>query len=187
VSAASVYRRKKLLAESPVPGRHPAGPGKLSAGATKSPRSTFPFPAVQVRGDDRQVNPARPSDALDSSRSVLRIVLPNGVVIRVAGDLDGDMCLCIALRNLAGLPIPNAISVNVAVALQHHPPRQRPHQRRLLHRRPGHQSLMLRNRIQHHAGRSVIWPPFAVQPSPSSAAAARSVIGSCEEIAIVSQ
>ena len=90
VSAASVYRWKKLLAESPVPERHPAGPGKRPAGATKSPRSTLPFLAVQVRGDDRQVNSARPSDALDSSRSVLRIVLPNGVVIHVAGDLDGE-------------------------------------------------------------------------------------------------
>jgi transposase len=36
VSAASVYRWKKLLAESPVPGRHPAGPEKRPAGATKS-------------------------------------------------------------------------------------------------------------------------------------------------------
>ena len=53
---ASVYRRKKLLTESPVPERHPA----------------------------------RPSNALNSSRSVLRIVLPNGVMIHVAGDLDGD-------------------------------------------------------------------------------------------------
>ncbi len=56
VSAASVYRWKKLLAESTVPGRHPA----------------------------------RPSDALDSSRTVLRIVLPNGVVIHVAGGVDGE-------------------------------------------------------------------------------------------------
>ncbi len=56
VSATSVYRWKKLLAESTVPGRHPA----------------------------------RPSDALDSSRDVLRIVLPNGVVIQVAGDVDGE-------------------------------------------------------------------------------------------------
>jgi hypothetical protein len=53
---ASVSRRKKLLAESPVPGRHPASP----------------------------------SNALNSSRTVLRIVLPNAVVIHVAGDLDGD-------------------------------------------------------------------------------------------------
>jgi hypothetical protein len=34
-----------------------------------------------VRGDDRKNNPARPSDALDSSRTALRIDLPNGVVI----------------------------------------------------------------------------------------------------------
>jgi hypothetical protein len=90
VSAASVYRWKKLLAESTVPERHPAGPGKRPAGATKSPRSTLPFLAVQVQRADRQVNPARPSEPLDSSRSVLRIVLPNGVVIHVAGDLDGE-------------------------------------------------------------------------------------------------
>jgi hypothetical protein len=90
VSAASVYRWKKLRAESPVPGRHPAGPGKRPAGATKSSRSTLPFLAVQVQRADRQVNPARPSEPLDSSRSVLRIVLPNGVVIHAAGDLDGE-------------------------------------------------------------------------------------------------
>ena len=52
VSAASVYRWKKLLAESTVPERHPAGPEKRPAGATKSPRSTLPFLAVQVRGVD---------------------------------------------------------------------------------------------------------------------------------------
>ncbi|MEY3173107.1 MAG: hypothetical protein RLZZ436_1021, partial [Planctomycetota bacterium] len=56
-----------------------------TARATKSSLATLPFVAVQVRGDDRQVNPARPSDTLDSSRSVLRIILPNGVVIHVAG------------------------------------------------------------------------------------------------------
>ena len=33
-------------------------------------------------------HPARPANALNSSRSVLRIVLPNGVMIHVAGDLD---------------------------------------------------------------------------------------------------
>ena len=53
---ASVYRRNKLLTESPVPERHPA----------------------------------RPSNALNSSRSVLRIVLPNGLVFQMAGDLDSD-------------------------------------------------------------------------------------------------
>ncbi|MGV2341624.1 MAG UNVERIFIED_CONTAM: hypothetical protein LVR18_49205 [Planctomycetaceae bacterium] len=90
VSAASVYRWKKLLAESPVSGRHRARPVMRTAGTTRSPRATLPFLAVQVRGVDRNDNPARPSEALDSSRSVLRIVLPNGVVIHVAGDVDGD-------------------------------------------------------------------------------------------------
>ncbi len=90
VSAASVYRWKKLLAASPATGRHPAGPGKQPAGATNSPRSTLPFRAIQVRGVDRADNPARAPEALDSSRTALRIVLPNGVVIHVAGDLDGE-------------------------------------------------------------------------------------------------
>jgi hypothetical protein len=31
---------------------------------------------------------------------------------------------------------------------------------------------MLRNRMQHHAGRRVIWQPLAMQPAPSSAVAA---------------
>lgn len=90
VSAASVYRWKKLLAESLVSEPHSARPVIRTAGATKSPRSTPPFLAVQVRSDDRPVNPARLSDAVDSGRSALRIVLPNGVVIHVAGDLDGE-------------------------------------------------------------------------------------------------
>ena len=34
LSVASVYRWKKLMAESPVPERHPAGPEKRPAGAT---------------------------------------------------------------------------------------------------------------------------------------------------------
>jgi hypothetical protein len=57
VSAASVHRWKRLLAESQVSERHPAGPGKRTAGATKSPGSTLPFIAVQVRDADSQVNP----------------------------------------------------------------------------------------------------------------------------------
>ena len=43
-----------------------------------------------MRSNDQQFSSARPSDAIESSRSVLRIVLPNGVVIHVAGDLDGE-------------------------------------------------------------------------------------------------
>jgi hypothetical protein len=90
VSAASVYRWKRLLAESPVSGQHRASPVMRTARATKSSLATLPFVAVQVRDDDGQVNPAGPSDTLDSSRTALRIVLPNGVVIHVAGDLDGE-------------------------------------------------------------------------------------------------
>ncbi|MFM8475934.1 MAG: helix-turn-helix domain-containing protein [Planctomycetaceae bacterium] len=41
VSAAAVYRWKKLPAESPVPERHPAGPGEWPAGATKSPEPVW--------------------------------------------------------------------------------------------------------------------------------------------------
>ncbi|MGV2332965.1 MAG UNVERIFIED_CONTAM: hypothetical protein LVR18_12470 [Planctomycetaceae bacterium] len=53
-------------------------------------RATLPFLAVQVRGDDRKDSAATPSEALAPSRTALRIVLPNGVVIHVAGDLDGE-------------------------------------------------------------------------------------------------
>ena len=56
-SAAPIYRWTRLLAESQVSQRHPAGPGKRTAGATKSPGSTLPFIAVQVRDADSQVNP----------------------------------------------------------------------------------------------------------------------------------
>jgi len=61
-----------------------------TAGATKSPRATLPFLAVQVRGDDGKDSAATPSEALDPSRTALRIVLPNGVLIHVAGNLDGE-------------------------------------------------------------------------------------------------
>ena len=61
VSAASVYRWQKLLAESPVPGRHPAGTGKRTAGATKSPRSMLPFLA------DARLRPGR--EAMGSSNA----------------------------------------------------------------------------------------------------------------------
>jgi hypothetical protein len=91
VSAASVYRWKKLLAESSVPGRHRASPGKRTAAAMKNSLPlTLPLVAVRVRGNDQQFSSARPSDANESSRSALRIVLPNGVVIHVAGNLDGE-------------------------------------------------------------------------------------------------
>jgi len=90
VSAASVYRWKKLLAESPASEPQGAKPVIRTAGATRSPGATLPFLAVQVRSDDRPVSPARPSDAIDTSRTALRIVLPNGVVIHVARDLDSE-------------------------------------------------------------------------------------------------
>jgi len=90
VSAASIYRWKKLLAESPASEPLGAKPVIRAAGATRSPGATLPFLAVQVRSDDRPVSPATPSDAIDSSRTALRIVLPNGVVTDVARDLDGE-------------------------------------------------------------------------------------------------
>jgi hypothetical protein len=84
VSVASVYRWKKLLAASPASGRHRA------RHIMRTARATLPFLAVQVRGDDRKDSAATPSEALDPSRTALRIVLPNGVVIHVAGNLDGE-------------------------------------------------------------------------------------------------
>ncbi len=56
----------------------------------RTARATLPFLAVQVRGDDRKDSAATHSEALDPSRTALRIVLPNGVVIHVAGNLDGE-------------------------------------------------------------------------------------------------
>ena len=90
VSAASVYRWKKLLAASPGSGRHLARPVMRTARATKSSLATLPFVAVQVGDDDGKDSAATPSEALDPSRTALRIVLPNGVLIHVAGDLDGE-------------------------------------------------------------------------------------------------
>jgi hypothetical protein len=80
VSAGAVCRWKKLLTDSPVPGPHRARPVMRTAGTTRSPRATLPFLAVQVREDDREDNPARLPEAPDSSRTALRIVMPNGVL-----------------------------------------------------------------------------------------------------------
>lgn len=66
VSASSVYGWKQLLAESPVRGRHWAVPEKQPARVKKSPGSTLPSLNGQVRGAGSQVNPAKPSDALDA-------------------------------------------------------------------------------------------------------------------------
>jgi hypothetical protein len=68
-----------------------------TAGTTNSPRATLPFLAVQVRGDERKDSAATPSEALAPSRTALRIVLPNGVVIHVAGDLDGERLGAVAI------------------------------------------------------------------------------------------
>ena len=54
----------------------------------RTARATLPFLAVQVRGDDGKDSAARRSEAFDPSRTALRIVLPNGVVIYVAAMLS---------------------------------------------------------------------------------------------------
>ena len=87
-------------------------------------------------------------------------------------------CLCIAFKSLARQPIGDAINAKVADALLPLPQGQRRLHRRLIHRTRDHQSLTLQDLMQHHAGRSVIWPPIAVQTYPSSSAAARSMISS---------
>ena len=87
VSVASFYRWKKLLAE-------PQGPRRLrstqrtevQASGRKKGASQF-VPIVQR---DSSTNPG-PSQSIASNHgNSMRIELPNGVVIHMAGDLDGQ-------------------------------------------------------------------------------------------------
>jgi hypothetical protein len=87
VSVASFYRWKKLLTE-------PQGPRRLrstqrtevQASGPKKRASQF-VPIVQR---DSLTNSGPPQSITSDHGSSMRIELPNGVVIHVAGDLDGQ-------------------------------------------------------------------------------------------------
>ena len=87
VSVASFYRWKKLLTDPQGPRRlrstqrtevHASGPNKR----------TSRFVPIALR--DSSTSPGPPQSTASNHGSSMRIELPNGVVIHVAGDLDGQ-------------------------------------------------------------------------------------------------
>lgn len=87
VSVASFYRWKKLLTE-------PQGPRRLrSPRRTEVPasgRKKRPSQFVPIVQRDSSTSPVPPQSIASSHGSSMRIELPNGVLIHVAGDLDGQ-------------------------------------------------------------------------------------------------
>ena len=87
VSAASFYRWKKLLTE-------PQGPRRLrSTERTEvqtSGRKKRASQFVPIALRDSSTNSGSPKSIASDRGNSLRIELPNGVVIHVAGDLDGQ-------------------------------------------------------------------------------------------------
>ena len=87
VSVAAFYRWKKLLTE-------PQGPRRLRSTrrsevqASGSRNRTSQFVPIALR--DSSTNPAPPQTMAADHGSSMRIELPNGVVIHVSGDLDGQ-------------------------------------------------------------------------------------------------
>jgi hypothetical protein len=90
VSVASVYRWKKLLAETLCSGEQQPIRRRRTIPATAAPQTTLPLVAVRIRDEAPSVTAARPAATGDVSRTVLKITLPNGVVIHVSEDLDGQ-------------------------------------------------------------------------------------------------
>ncbi len=86
VSVASFYRWKKLLTEPQGPRRlRSTQQTKVQASGSKNRASQF----VPIALRDSSTHPAPPQSIASNHGSSMRIELPNGVVIHVAGDLDG--------------------------------------------------------------------------------------------------
>jgi hypothetical protein len=87
VSVASFYRWKKLLAE-------PQGPRRLRSTqrtevqASGRKKGASQFVPIVLR--DSSASPGPPQSIASNSGNSMRIELPNGVVIHMAGDLDGQ-------------------------------------------------------------------------------------------------
>ena len=94
VSVASFYRWKKLLTERQPAAAHQRTPRKRKAAPSASglKESSSQFLSIALR--DPAANSGASKDAeLDAApghRSSMRLELPNGVVIHVADDMDGQ-------------------------------------------------------------------------------------------------
>lgn len=87
VSEASFYRWKKLLAEPQVPRRLRSMP-RTEVRASSPEERTSQFVPIALRDSSTHSGP--PQSIASGHGSSMRIELPNGVVIHVAGDLDGQ-------------------------------------------------------------------------------------------------
>jgi len=87
VSVASFYRWKKLLAEPEAP-RRQRSTQRTEVQASGSKRRTSQFVPIVRRDSSASSGP--PQSIASDHGSSMRIELPNGVVIHVAGDLDGQ-------------------------------------------------------------------------------------------------
>ena len=87
VSVASFYRWKKLLTELQVP-RRLRSTRRTEVQASGPEKRASRFVPIALR--DSATHPAPPQSIASSHGSSMRIELPNGVVIHVAGDLDGQ-------------------------------------------------------------------------------------------------
>ena len=87
VSVASFYRWKKLLAE-PQGGRRLRATRRTEVQASCSGKRAAQFVPIALR--DSSTSPVPPQSLASGQNSGMRIELPNGVVIHLAGDLDGQ-------------------------------------------------------------------------------------------------
>jgi hypothetical protein len=87
VSVASFYRWKKLLAEPQAP-RRQRSTQRTEVQASGSAKRASQFVPIALR--DSATLPGPPQSIASDQGSSMRIELPNGVVIHVSGDLDGQ-------------------------------------------------------------------------------------------------
>ena len=108
VSVASFYRWKKLLTEHQAPRRR-RSTRRMDVQASGSQKQTSRFVSIALR--DSSTDPAPPQSIASNHGSSMRIELPNGVVIHVAGDLDGQRLgdVIIAVGQIPGI-LPAATS-----------------------------------------------------------------------------
>lgn len=87
VSVASFYRWKKLLTEPQGP-RRPRSKQRTEVEASGQKKRTSQFVPIALR--DSSTSPGPPQSIASGHGNSMRIELPNGVVIQVAADLDGQ-------------------------------------------------------------------------------------------------
>ncbi|MEJ7590837.1 MAG: hypothetical protein WKF77_04760, partial [Planctomycetaceae bacterium] len=87
VSVASFYRWKKLLTE-PQGARRPRSARRTEVQASNPDQRASQFVPIALRNSS--TSPGPPQSIASNHGNSMRIELPNGVVIHVAADLDGQ-------------------------------------------------------------------------------------------------